>query len=59
MERVKCANPECSMTLEDETERTFTYCSIECAVYDGVFSVRTGWKKEELEKRRQGHRQAG
>ena len=59
MKRIKCANPECQITWEDEDNRTFVYCSIECAVYDGVFSVRTGWKKEELEKRKQGRSQVG
>jgi hypothetical protein len=49
--RIECANPECRVSWDDDEERTFAYCSIECAVYDGVFSVRTGVNDEALQKK--------
>ena len=49
----KCANPECQVTWESKEEDEFKYCSFECAVYDGVFSVRTGWNEEKLQQKRQ------
>ena len=26
-------------------EYPYLYCSVECACYDGAYSVKTGWKK--------------
>lgn len=59
MERVRCANPECRITWEEENGKLFAYCSVECAVYDGVFSVRTGWNEDALEKKKQGRSSVG
>jgi hypothetical protein len=32
-------------------EEIYHYCSITCACYDGVYSVRTGWIKDKLKER--------
>ena len=49
----KCAHPECKITWESTEENEFSYCSIECAIYDGVLSLRTGWDEEKLQQKRE------
>ena len=40
----KCKTKDCKNRIESK----YTYCSIECACYDGVCSVRNGWIKKGL-----------
>jgi hypothetical protein len=45
---IRSAQGRCLVCGRDTTDRCklhngFHYCSIECAVYDGTFSVRDGW----------------
>ena len=54
--KFQCANSECNVTWNDEEDNRMMYCSVECAVYDGAFSVRTGWNKDVLEEKKQGRR---
>lgn len=46
----KCFTTDCNRQVEDQ----YLYCSIECACYDGAYSVKTGWllSKEEMEEKR-------
>ena len=48
--KIKCANNECRVTFESDTE--LMYCSIECACYDGVYNVNTGYNQENLDKKK-------
>ena len=40
---MKCKAKDCNREVED-----YVYCSIECACYDGKFSVTKGWIDEEV-----------
>jgi hypothetical protein len=40
----KCKEKDCERTWEISSEDDpIAYCSIECACYDGTFSVSKGW----------------
>lgn len=56
MKKIKCAYKDCkhSSTLEVEEHVKFQYCSIECACYDGAFSVKTGWNAERVKQKING-----
>ena len=42
----KCRTKDCNATWEIKSEEDHAiYCSIECACYDGAFSVKKGWLK--------------
>lgn len=42
----KCKAKDCKRKVEEP----YLWCSIECACYSGVYSVREGWDSEALKK---------
>lgn len=51
MKQLKCEAKDCKRILDVPDEMAFAYCSFECAIYDGVYSVNTGLNREELQRR--------
>ena len=43
----KCLAKGCERRMKPPT----MYCGFECAAYDGVFGIRTGWNMDELKKK--------
>jgi hypothetical protein len=39
MKSVKCSTKDCDRKIEAPNDAKKLYCSIECAIYDGVMSV--------------------
>jgi len=39
----KCINPDCDKTFYNQE---YQFCSIECAIYAGYYSVTKGWLKD-------------
>ena len=43
----RCLGPDCHRYIKPPT----MYCGFECACYDGVFNVRTGWNEAAVRRK--------
>jgi hypothetical protein len=52
MNKHKCRTKDCKNKVDDD----YIYCSFECAIYDGVFSIKDGWDHIKIEKDNERHK---